>query len=180
MLSERKKLEQCAREALKKAGVKKGEIVLDCCCGMGYYSIPASSLVGEEGLVYAIDSDRGRLHELEKFVKLGLAKNIKIMQEDVEKKISLPDNSVDVVLLYDIFWYFRPSEENLSRLLLEIQRIVKPYGLISVFPTHIDSNQLQFFKNKMNRLGFTLVSKLQCDLVHEKNIESGKLLNYRK
>lgn len=180
MMFERKKLEQCALEALKEAKVKRGDVVLDCCCGCGYYTIPASKLVGKKGLVYAIDSDRGKLHDLEKLVKSGLFKNIKIIQEDVENKISLSDNSIDVVLLYDIFWYFRPNEENLSKLLFEIQRIVKPYGLISVFPTHIDFTQLQVFKNEMESLGFTLVNQLQRDLVHEKIIESGKLLNYRK
>jgi ubiquinone/menaquinone biosynthesis C-methylase UbiE len=179
-MSERKDFEQYSLEALKDVGLKRGHTVLDCCCGCGHYTIPASKLVGEEGMVYAIDADRGKLQDLKQKISSGLGKNVKIIQEDVEKKISLPNHSVDVILLYDIFWYFRPNEINLSRLLLEIHRIAKPQGgLISVFPTHIDSSQLQDFENEMKRIGFCLVNRLQRYLVHEKNIERGELLNFQ-
>jgi len=176
---ELKNLEKYALEALKDIGLRSGHIVLDCCCGCGHYTIPASKLVGREGLVYAIDTDWEKLHDLEKEITSGSFQNIKIIQENVEHKISIPNSSVDFILLYDIFWYFRPKEANLSRLLHEIQRIVKPQGLISVFPTHINLSQLQDFKSEMKQLGFYLVNCLQRELVHEKNLERGELLNFR-
>jgi len=177
-MSEKKYVEKYFLEALKDVGLKKGNIVLDCCCGQGNYTIPASKLVGEDGMVYAIDTDRGKLHDLEREITSSLFRNIKIIQEDVEQKISLPNNSIDVILLYDIFWYFRPNEGNLSRLLNEIYRIAKPQALISVFPTHINSKQLQDFKDEMKNLGFYLESQLNRTLIHEKNIERGELLNF--
>lgn len=176
-----KNIEQYSLEALKDIGIKKGNIVLDCCCGNGNYTIAASKIVGEKGFVYAVDYDKEKLQNLQKEFKLNsnLFQNIKIIQEDVEQKISLPNNSTDVVLLYDIFWYFRPNEKNLSRLLHEIYRIAKPQALISVFPTHVNSKQLQDFKDEMKKLGFYLESQLNRTLVHEKNIEHGELLNFK-
>ena len=42
-------------EALKQAGVSPGMRVLDFGCEPGRYTIPAASLVGPEGIVYAVD-----------------------------------------------------------------------------------------------------------------------------
>ena len=180
MIFKRKSPDQVALEALQDVGIKKGDTVFDCCCGCGHYTMPASQLVGKEGLVYAIDTNKSKLQDLKKEIASGLFKNIKIIQEDVEQKISIPSHSIDVVLLYDIFWYFRPNEQNLSRLLREIYRIVKIQGLVSVFPTHIDSYQLRDFKDEMKQLGFYLAKQCRCNLVHESNIEKGEILNFLK
>jgi ubiquinone/menaquinone biosynthesis C-methylase UbiE len=174
--------EQYSVEALKGIGIKKGNTVLDCCCGNGNYTRAASKIVGEKGFVYAVDYDKEKLQNLQKEFKLNpnLFQNIKVMQEDVEQKISLPNNSVDVVLLYDIFWYFRPDTSNLTNLLHEILRIVKYEGLVSVFPTHINTNELLSFQKEMKDIGFHLVNQLRKRLVHEKNIEWGTLLNFQR
>jgi len=36
-------------------GAKKGDIILDYGCGIGFNTIPAAEIVGEEGTVYALD-----------------------------------------------------------------------------------------------------------------------------
>jgi len=176
---ERKQLEDCALDVLKDIGLKSGYVVLDCCCGYGNYTIPASRLVGNDGTVYAIDINTDRLKELKNQILSDSLYRIKIIQENVEQKISLPDNSVDVALLYDIFWYFRPTSKNLSNLLYEVHRVVRSQGLVSVFPAHINKQELQDFKDEMNWLGYRLISKLSKELVHEKRIESGLILNYQ-
>lgn len=172
-------LEDYALDVLKDVGLKSGYIVLDCCCGYGNYSIPASKLVGEDGTVYAIDIDNERLEDLKNRILLDSLDRIKVMQENVEEKISLSDNSVDIALLYDIFWYFRPNSRNLSKLLKRIYRVIKPQGLISVFPAHITSQELHDFKNEMRLLGFHLKNKLNEELIHERRIESGVIYNYQ-
>ena len=40
---------------LNTAGLKKGQQVLEVGCGPGFFTIPASRIVGEEGHVYAVD-----------------------------------------------------------------------------------------------------------------------------
>ena len=36
-------------------GAKRGDIILDYGCGIGFNTIPAAGIVGEEGRVYALD-----------------------------------------------------------------------------------------------------------------------------
>jgi len=106
--------------------------------------------------------------------------NIEIIEEDVELRIPLRDSFVDIVLLYDIFWYFRPAENKLAALLREVYRAAKPNALISVYPAHLDLYELKNFKNEMENKGFSLESEYSKQLVHEGRIEKGKLLNFKK
>ena len=175
-----KQMVRHAEKALREVGIKKGQTVLDCCCGSGTYTIAAAQLVGEKGLVYAIDTNSERLKDLKRTVKSRKLKNVKIMEENVELKIPLPNSSVDIVLLYDIFWYFRPKENKLSRLLQEVYRVAKSTALISVYPAHLDLLELKRFKNEMEDKGFGLESEYSKQLVHEGRIERGKLLNFKK
>ena len=42
-------------EILREVGIKKGQKILDCCCGIGNYTLPAALIVGEKGIVYALN-----------------------------------------------------------------------------------------------------------------------------
>jgi len=42
-------------KVLRAIGVKPGQVVLELGCGPGFFTIPAGKIVGEEGLVYALD-----------------------------------------------------------------------------------------------------------------------------
>jgi ubiquinone/menaquinone biosynthesis C-methylase UbiE len=169
-----------AEEVLREAGIKKGQTVLDCCCGSGIYTTAAAQLVGEKGLVYAIDTNSERLKDLRRTVKSRKLKNVKIMEENVELKIPLPNSSIDIVLLYDIFWYFRPKENKLSRLLQEVYKVAKSTALISVYPAHLDLHELKHVKDEIENKGFSLEREYSKQLVHEGRIEKGRLLNFKK
>ena len=58
---EKKELEPYAFEVLEKAGIERGQIVLDFGCGSGTYTLPAARIVGSEGKVYALDKDKKAL-----------------------------------------------------------------------------------------------------------------------
>ena len=176
----REQLEMRTEAVLSEIGIADGHYILDCCCGSGIYTAAAAKLVGEGGLVYAIDRDNKKLDDLRKEADSTGLENIKIMEEDVAFKISLSDDAVDFVLLYDIFWYFRPTENNITNLLKEVRRVAKLNACISVYPMHVDSNSLEHFRNKMKNRGFVLVSEYSGQLVHEGNIERGTLLNFKK
>jgi SAM-dependent methyltransferase len=169
-----------AEELLKEVGIKKGQTVLDCCCGSGIYTTAAAQLVGEKGLVYAVDTNSEKLKDLRRTVKSRKLKNVKIMEENVELKIPLPNSSIDIVLLYDIFWYFRPKENKLSRLLQEVYKVAKSTALISVYPAHLDLHELKHFKDEIENKGFSLEKEYSKQLIHEGRIEKGRLLNFKK
>jgi ubiquinone/menaquinone biosynthesis C-methylase UbiE len=173
-------LEKYAKEALKDIGIEKGHIVFDCCCGSGTYTIPVAELVGEEGLVYAMDINSSKLRDLEQKINERKLKNIRIIERDVERNIFLPENSVDIVFLFDIFWYFRPTYGNLTNLIKEIYRITRQNALIFVYPKHISTDELDYFKNEMISINFRLEKEYSRILVHEESLDRSTLLNFKK
>ena len=63
-------------EILIKAGLKIKDIFLDLGCGIGYFSIPASRIIGIEGRVFALDTSSEMLEELKRRIYKKNIKNI--------------------------------------------------------------------------------------------------------
>lgn len=171
-------LEEVGERFLREVGIRKGQIVLDFGCGSGEYTIPATRIVGEEGRVYALDKDKGDLDKLMERAESEGLENIERMETSGELKIDLEDESVDAVLLYDIFWYFPLTDPRLPKLLDEVHRVTRSDALISVYPKHIDSEQL---KNKIQSVGFRLKNKYSGTLIHQGRLETHQVvLNFVK
>ena len=49
---------------LRDVGVRKSHFVLDFGCGSGNYALPAAKIVGEKGVIYALDKNRWKLDDL--------------------------------------------------------------------------------------------------------------------
>ena len=96
-------LESRALEMLQEIGVRRGQIVLDFGCGSGAYTIPAAKIVDEQGRVYALDKNREALDKLMQKAESADLRNIERMDTLGEPQIELTDDSVDVVLLFDVF-----------------------------------------------------------------------------
>ena len=163
---------------LKRIGIRKGQTVVDFGCGSGTYTIPAAKIVGQRGRVYALDKDKEVLDELmQKAVSADLS-SIERMETSGKLEIELTDDSVDVVLLFDVFHsYYLPQAADRRRLLGEIYRIMKPTGFISVWPKHMESEAEDEIKNANFHLG----EEFSETLIHDnKNLEKGKILNFRK
>jgi len=133
-------LEAHAFKILQKAGIKRGRIVLDFGCGSGTYTIPAAKIVGEKGKVYALDKDKKVLSELMQKAESAGLRNLRRIDTSGELKIPLADESVDIVLLYDVFhsYYFSQVADR-KRLLEEVYRVSKRDAIISVWPKHMES-----------------------------------------
>ena len=171
-------LESQVFELLETAGIKRGQIVLDFGCGSGTYTIPAAKIVGEQGRVYALDKDKKALDELIQKAKLAGLKNIERIDTSGEPRIDLTDESVDVVLLFDVFhsYYFAQADDRKS-LLNEIYRVMKPSAFISVWPKHMESEAGDEIKNA----NFRLEKEHSEMLIHNnKDRERGQILNFRK
>jgi len=171
-------LESQVFELLETAGIKRGQIVLDFGCGSGTYTIPAAKIVAEQGRVYALDKDKKALDELIQKAKLAGLKNIERIDTSGEPRIDLTDESVDIVLLFDVFhsYYFAQADDRKS-LLNEIYRIMKPSAFISVWPKHMESEAGDEIKNA----NFRLEKEHSEMLIHNnKDRERGQILNFRK
>jgi ubiquinone/menaquinone biosynthesis C-methylase UbiE len=172
-------LESQAFEILQRLGIKGGQIVLDFGCGSGTYTIPTAKMVGEQGKVYALDKNKKVLNELMRKAKsAGLRNIIKRMDTSGESKIDLTDESVDVVLLFDVFHrYYFPRANDRRGLLTEIRRIMKPSASISVWPKHMESDA----KEEIEAAGFSLESECSGTLIHDgHDSEKSQILNFRK
>ncbi len=121
------------KEVLKEIGLEENQTVLDFGCGSGAYAIPAAKLVGKDGKVYALDKNEEALKELK---KEGIENIETILSSDL--KTGLEDKSVDVVLLYDVIHMI----EDRVTLFAEIHRILKSDGLVSVYPMHVETDEL--------------------------------------
>ena len=170
---------------LKRAGFKKGQTVLDFGCGSGNYTIPVAKIIGERSLIYALDKDRMELDSLMSRAKsMGLT-NIVRLEASGKSSIALNNKSVDVVLLYDIlhYYYYQDKQERV-KLLSEVYRILKPAGLLSLYPTHLDSYnepKLADIKKEIEDADFCLEQEIRgLQMMHDGGMEKGRVINFRK
>ena len=83
---------------LKFANLKGGETVVDLGSGAGIDAFLASKLLGKEGKVIGIDITDEMLEKSRKTSIANNYKNIEFRKGDIEEKIPIEDNSVDVVI----------------------------------------------------------------------------------
>jgi ubiquinone/menaquinone biosynthesis C-methylase UbiE len=173
-------MEMRAIEVLERIGIMRGQAVLDFGCGYGAYTIPVARIVGAQGRVYALDKDKEALDGLmQKAGSAGL-KNMQRMETSGELEIKLADESVDAVLLFDVFhsFYF-PQAGDRRRLLDEIHRIMKPSAFlsISVWPNLIEPEIEDEIKNANFHLEKEVPETLTDD---NKGLETRRILSFGK
>ena len=170
---------------LRRLGIRAGQKVLDFGAGVGHYSLPAARVVGDKGMVYALDKEQESLKQLEKkAVSLGL-RNIKIIKSSGGAGISLKDESIDAALLYDILHYMRKAER--KKVYAEFLRVLKPDALLSVYPKHVIGDHpldefrdmhLDDVRQEINDSGFVFKKKY-CDTIsHDDGLNKGCVLNF--
>ena len=115
---------------LKVAGLKPGQKVLEVGCGPGFFTIPASKIVGKKGVVYALDNHPLAIKRVHEKVKKEGMGNVEAILADVSKT-GLPDKSIDVAFLFGFVHHIKGLEDILS----ELHRILKPEGMLSIEKT---------------------------------------------
>ncbi|MFH1372755.1 MAG: class I SAM-dependent methyltransferase [bacterium] len=121
---------------LREAGITPESCLLDYGCGSGSYITPVANLVGPSGRVYALDIQPAAVAMVKGIVKRRGLKNITIIESDCDT--GLPDNHLDVVLLYDVFHDLKQPE----RILAELHRVLKPTGKLSFSDHHLKEKEI--------------------------------------
>ena len=80
------------------AELKIGETLVDLGSGAGIDAFLASKLVGNEGKVIGIDMTDRMLEKARKAAIINNYKNVEFRKGDIEERIPIEDNSVDVVI----------------------------------------------------------------------------------
>ncbi len=131
-----------AGEVLKRIGVKSAQVVLDYGCGSGIFSVAGASIVGRRGKVYkvyALDVRPGALERLREVASGRRLDNIKtVLLDRSSVSIGLENESVDVILLYDVLQEIQDKQG----LFKELHRILRQDSLLSVFPMHLGTDKL--------------------------------------
>jgi cyclopropane fatty-acyl-phospholipid synthase-like methyltransferase len=151
----------------KTLGLQPGDRVLDFGCGDGVYSIPASYVLGKNGVVYALDRDRFSLKRLAEKASSLRIRNI-ILLQDLDGLIeALEDRFLDAVLFFDVIHSYYFTAKQRTRLLTSISTMVKKKGLISVFPRHMEDDEISSMSDTLFQLGFILEKEQEANLMHD-------------
>jgi len=124
------------KNILEEVGIKSGFQVLDYGCGPGGYIVPLVKLVGESGKVYALDIHPLAIQKVQNIASKKQLANVETILSDCQT--GLPDNSLDVVLLYDIFHHLGDRD----RVLKELHRVLKPDGVLSFSDHHMKESEI--------------------------------------
>ncbi len=99
--SDDRKKQMPPNETLKNMLVTENVDLFDIGAGTGYFSIPASRIVGEQGKVYAIDTSNEMLEELEERISQKDIKNIELIKGTTyETDISV--NTADYIFISNV------------------------------------------------------------------------------
>jgi ubiquinone/menaquinone biosynthesis C-methylase UbiE len=123
-------------KVLEEVGIKPGSHVLDYGCGPGAYLIPLLDLTGNSGQIYALDVHPVAIEMVKKTASEKGLMNVKTILSDCNTGLS--ENSLDVVLIYDVFH----DLDNQSEVLRELHKILKADGLLSFSDHHMKDKEI--------------------------------------
>lgn len=124
----RRRLQDPVRTLIS-AGVRPGQHILEVGCGAGFFTIPATQLVGDDGSVHAIDLHTPAIQLVEEKAQAAGVTHLTLSRANAID-CQLPDESVDLVLLFGVI----PSPSlPLDTLLPEMHRVLRREGGLAVW-----------------------------------------------
>lgn len=160
---------------LRNAEISQGEKVADFGCGVGYFVMEASRIVGVSGRIFAIDISKDILDALKRKAIDSGRRNIYGIKADLEKPSStgLDNESVDVVLIINVLYLVQKKETVLK----EARRILKKGGKLVIMDWDekgkllmIEDDQVvgaKEIKELMRKLEFKKMKSFKAGLAHE-------------
>ena len=112
------------RATLAKFGLRSGMTFVDVGAGTGFFSREASEIVGEKGIVYALDMSPEMLEILK---QNGVGTNVRVMRSE-EYRFPVPDGIAHLTLLSTVLH----ENADTRRLLAEAARVTAPAGCIAI------------------------------------------------
>lgn len=121
--SEREK-EENVSQLIKNMKVQSSDVIADIGAGSGYHTFRMAKLANQ-GKIYAVDIQEEMLFSIERSKSKGKVDNIETVLGS-EKSVNLPENSVDKVLMVDVYHEFNFPVEMIN----SIKKALKPSGKI--------------------------------------------------
>ena len=114
-------------ETLINLGLHEGDVMADIGCGIGYFTIPASKIVGDSGKIFAMDILPEMLQDVGIKIKENNISNIEIILTE-ENDLKLEDNKITIAFISSVLHEADEKENFLN----EIKRIISPKGRIAI------------------------------------------------
>ena len=123
-------------EVLREVKIEPGSRVLDYGCGPGGYVSPLAQLVGATGEIYALDLNPAAIEMTRRVAARKNLMNVITITSDCST--GLPEDSVDVVLLYDTFHHLSQPRAVLD----ELGRVLRADGVLSFSDHHMNEEDI--------------------------------------
>lgn len=115
----------------EKISLFEGKRVADLGCGRtGHFVFPAVKIVGEKGIVYAVDVVKNILESIKSMARSEGYDNIQTVWSDIEMpgKTPIPKNSLDAAFYVNVLFQLK----NKAGAIKEATRMLKPGGYLVV------------------------------------------------
>jgi ubiquinone/menaquinone biosynthesis C-methylase UbiE len=124
------------RDIVKEVGIRQGFHILDYGCGPGSYVKATADLVGKSGKIYALDINPIAIQMVKKIAEKNQLTNVETILSDC--KTGLPSDSLDMVMLYDVFHGLTDP----NGVLAELHRVLKSDGVLSFSDHHMKEDEI--------------------------------------
>ena len=94
--------EEAPSKAIAALNIREGQVIADIGAGSGYYSALLSRAVGATGRIYATDIQPEMLTLLKQRIDREALTNVELVL-GTETETRLPDNSIDLALMVDVY-----------------------------------------------------------------------------
>ncbi|WP_407453489.1 class I SAM-dependent methyltransferase [Methanobrevibacter sp.] len=119
-------------EILAELDLKGDETFMDAGCGDGHIAIKLLEDYNHKGTVYAVDAYDASIEDMETYKQENNVENLINIEADITEGIfGVEDESIDLVLLVNVFHGFKASRK-LDEAVLEFKRIIKKDGKIAI------------------------------------------------
>ncbi|MCG8514606.1 MAG: methyltransferase domain-containing protein [Halanaerobiales bacterium] len=154
--------------AISELNLKDGDFFLDLGCGPGDYTIQVAKIVGDSGLVYALDIWKEIIDNLIAEVDSYGLKNIEAMIADITCSLPLKDDCIDLCFMATVLHSLNLNEDVKNTLFKEIHRVLKPRGRLAII--EIKKEDTPFGPPKHLRFSPEELEDLLNEYGFEKNI----------
>ena len=119
-------------EIISELNLKGNETFMDAGCGDGHIAIKVVEEYLPDGTVYAVDVYGASIEDMEAYKAENNVENLINIEADITKGIpGVDDESIDVVLMVNVFHGFRASR-TMDEAIDEFARIIKQDGKLAI------------------------------------------------
>ena len=147
-------------------GINPGFTIVDYGCGPGGYIKRASELVGNEGLVYAVDIHELAISSVEKLIRKYSLNNVRAIHTD-GMTVGIDNNIADLIYALDMFHMVKDTDGFLR----ELNRIAKAKSILIIEDGH---QARDLSKEKIIRSGCWEITEEQKKHIKCKPINKNK------